>query len=264
MTDLAHLLAVAHDAADIARDIVRNSSPGVVIAKGDRDPASEVDYEVERTIRKLLHDRTPHIGFLGEEEGTTGPDSEYTWVLDPVDGTVNFVHGHPLVAVSLGLLRERTPELGVIDLPLLGERYSAAVGGGAFGPTGQLAVTQPTRLEHAVISIGDYAVGEQAPAKNELRLAITSQLAARALRVRMHGSAAIDLAWLAAGRTDASLIMANNPWDMTAGVVLAREAGAVVFDVDESPYDADSSATIAVSPSLRDHVLSVLRYACRC
>jgi myo-inositol-1(or 4)-monophosphatase len=124
-----------------------------------------------------------------------------------------------------------------------------------------LAVTQPTRLDEAVISIGDYAVGDDAPVKNQLRLAITSQLAARALRVRMHGSAAIDLAWLAAGRTDASIIMANNPWDMTAGVVLAREAGAVVFDIDESSYDADSSATIAVSLNLRDHILSVLRRA---
>ena len=70
----------------------------------------------------------------------------------------------------------------------------------------------------------------------------------------------IDLAWLAAGRTDASIIMANNPWDMIAGVVIAREAG-VVFDIDESPYDADSSATIAVSPSLRDHILGILTYA---
>jgi myo-inositol-1(or 4)-monophosphatase len=114
-------------------------------------------------------------------------------------------------------------------------------------------------MEDAVISIGDYAVGDEAPSKNQLRLAITSQLAARALRVRMHGSAAIDLAWLAAGRTDASIIMANNAWDMTAGVVLAREAGAVVFDIDDSPYDADSSATIAVAPSLRTDILGVLR-----
>ena len=178
MTDLDDLLVIANEAVDVAREIIRTTAPGVVTAKGDRDPASEVDYEVERTLRKLLHNRTPYVGFLGEEEGTPGAQTEYTWVLDPVDGTVNFVHGHPLVAVSLGLLHERTPALGVIDLPLLGEPYLAGVDLGASGPRGRLAVTQPARLEDAVISIGDYAVGEDAPAKNQLRLAVTGQLAA--------------------------------------------------------------------------------------
>jgi myo-inositol-1(or 4)-monophosphatase len=113
-------------------------------------------------------------------------------------------------------------------------------------------------LRDAVVSIGDYAVGLGAAVKNELRLAITARLAEHAFRVRMHGSAAIDLAWLADGRIDAAIIMANTPWDMTAGVAIAREAGAVVLDRDGTSYTSQSEATIAVAPALVNEVLAVL------
>ena len=125
---------------------------------------------------------------------------ELRWVLDPIDGTVNFVHGLPLYAVSLALTSGQQPVLGVIDLPALNTRYHAAVGLGAFCGEQRLAIPPPPAdLAAAIVAIGDYAVGERAEAKNRIRLGVTTRLAATVLRVRMLGAAAIDLAWLAQG-----------------------------------------------------------------
>jgi myo-inositol-1(or 4)-monophosphatase len=106
--------------------------------------------------------------------------------------------------------------------------------------------------------MGDYAVGANAEARNRTRLHLTEALAGRALRVRMLGSSAIDLAWLAEGRVDASLTLSNHSWDVAAGVILAREAGAVVLDLNGQPHSTESAATIALSPGLRPEVLALL------
>jgi myo-inositol-1(or 4)-monophosphatase len=116
-------------------------------------------------------------------------------------------------------------------------------------------------LVDAVVSIGDYAVGRGAEGKNKLRLTVTKLLAGRVQRVRMFGSAAIDLAWLAHGRTDAVVILSNRPWDIAAGVIIAREAGAIVVGQDGTPHTTDSAATIAASPGIADEVLRLLQEA---
>jgi myo-inositol-1(or 4)-monophosphatase len=111
VTDLLRLLAVATEAVALARDIVLSRKPGVVTAKGDRDIAPEVDYAVEKAVRSFLADRTPEINFLGEEEGrSAGRSDELLWVLDPIDGTADFVRGIPLSAVSLGLVAGDTSQ----------------------------------------------------------------------------------------------------------------------------------------------------------
>ena len=163
-----------------------------------------------------MRERTPGIGFLGEEEGftgSTGPDYGLTWVLDPVDGTVNFVHGLPLCAVPLGLVRRRRPVLGVIEAPFLGTRYHAAEGDGAYADGEPIRASGVATLADAVVAVGDYAVGADAEPANRLRLAVTARLVPRVQRIRMLGTAALDLAWLAHGRLDALVMLANNPWD---------------------------------------------------
>jgi len=255
------LLPIAFDAMDIATELVRTRPPGALTSKGDRDMVSELDLAVERSVRGFLREKTPEIGFLGEEEGATSETKEPLWTLDPVDGTANLVHGVPLCAVSLGLIHQRRPVLGVIDLPFLGRRYSAVEHQGAYVGGRRLRVSQTSSLRDAIVSIGDYAVGSDAARRNRLRLAVTEQLATRALRVRMLGSAAIDLAWLAEGWLGASITLLNNPWDMTAGVILAREAGAQVVDRDGSQYTFDSAATIAVVPHLLSEVIDLIRQA---
>ncbi len=202
---------------------------------------------------------TPHIGFFGEEEGRVGDDDELRWVLDPLDGTVNFVHGLPLYAVSLALMSGQQPVLGVIDLPALNTRIHAAAGLGAFCGEQQLtAPPPPVDLDAAIVALGDYAVGERAEMKNRARLAVTAGLAAKVLRVRMLGAAAIDLAWLAQGLIDASVTLSNNPWDMAAGVVLARETGHHVVDTNGDDYSLQSKATITAHPDILPALLATL------
>lgn len=270
---MLELLGIAHEAVSLAADLIRTRVPGALTAKGERDMASELDFEVERSVRELLAKRTPEIGFLGEEFGSLGSGSELMWVLDPIDGTVNFVHGIPLVAVSLGLARGDRAILGVIDTPFLGTRYHAVEGKGAFrspsvGSAGRLPGNRPggepitaSGVEHlaeAVTAVGDYAVGPGSEAANRWRLAVTAALVPRVQRIRMLGTAAIDLVWLAEGRLDALVMFSNRPWDTCAGVVIAREAGARVVDRRGGEHSLASGETIAGSAALLSHLLPVI------
>jgi myo-inositol-1(or 4)-monophosphatase len=266
----AALLPLAREATAAAAEMIRTRLPGVITAKGDRDMASEVDFAVERAVRDLLRERTPGIRFLGEEQGACAgggspggglpaPGGELTWVLDPVDGTANFVRGLPLCAVSLGLVRDRRPVLGVIEMPFLGGRYHAVEGGGAYVDGRPIRASGIGTLAGAMVALGDYAVGPDAARANRERLALTNLLVPRVQRVRMLGTAAIDLAWLAQGRLDALVMLANNPWDTAAGVVLAREAGVRVVDRHGVEHTMASGETLAGSPAVLDEILALIR-----
>jgi myo-inositol-1(or 4)-monophosphatase len=257
--DLTELLIVADKAVDLGSSILRSASgPGRLTSKGDRDFATDVDFKIERELRHHLSRATPQLGFLGEEEGSTGDQGGLRWALDPIDGTVNFAHGLPLHAVSLALISGDQPVLGVIDLPALATRYHAAIGLGAYRGDQRLACPAPPKnLASAVVAIGDYAVGPNADVKNQKPLAVTTRLAATVLRVRMLGSAAIDLAWLAEGRLDALITLSNKTWDMAAGVVLVRETGHIVVDTDGEDYSLASSAIIAGHPALMPDLLAM-------
>jgi myo-inositol-1(or 4)-monophosphatase len=212
---------------------------------------SDLDVAIERAVRGFFADQTPDIAFLGEEEGRSGSDAAgWLWTLDPIDGTSNFAHGIPLCAISLALVRDGRPVLAIIDAPFIGERYHAVEGHGAHLGDTRLNVSDTARLRDAVVAIGDYAVGPQAARRNETSLATTVALTSRVHRIRMLGTIALDLAWVAAGRLDASITLANHPWDTAAGVLLAREAGATVTDMDGTPHTFDSAATIAAAPPL--------------
>lgn len=260
--ELTSLLATALEATDMASAIVRRRLPGDLTEKGDRDLTSEVDFAVEHAVREFLRTRTPSLGILGEEEGMSfGESNELVWILDPIDGTINFIRGMPLCAVSLALASHDQPVLGVIDLPFLDVRYSATLGTGAYRNGQRIYASKTSSLGEAIVAVGDYAVGENANTRNQTRLAITHDLAEIALRIRMLGSAAIDLAWLAEGRIDASVTLSNNPWDMAAGVILAREAGAVVRDRDGSDYSLRSGVTLAAAPDLMSDFLRLISRA---
>ncbi|MFJ2629007.1 inositol monophosphatase family protein [Streptomyces sp. NPDC087532] len=259
MTELSDLLRVAAAAVDEAAGLVKAMTLEAVEAKGERDMVTNIDLAVEDRVRTFLSRETPEIGFYGEEGGATGTQGRsLTWVLDPVDGTANLTHGIRLCGVSLGLVQRQEAVAGVIDLPFLEERYSAARGLGAVSRSRQLQVRTSGRLDEAIVGIGDYAVGLNAEEKNKQRFALTQLLAEEVLRIRMLGSAAIDLCWVASGRLDACIALSNHPWDMAAGVVIAREAGAVVMDLDGSEHNLASTATIAVTPSLQGPLISLL------
>ncbi|WP_289009643.1 inositol monophosphatase family protein [uncultured Thermomonospora sp.] len=254
----ASLLSTALEAVALASDLMRTRVPGLLTAKGDRDMASEVDYAIERAVRDHLRTQTPDIAFLGEEEGKRGT-GDLMWVLDPVDGTANYVRNLPLCGISLALLHQGRPIVGVIDLPFLGTRYHAAHGIGAYQADRRLQVSMTTDLKDAIVALGDYAVGEGAETENRLRLALTERLAARVQRIRMLGSAALDLAWVADGKLDAAIMLSNKPWDTAAGVLIAREAGAAVIDTDGTDHTLTSTATIATTPNLTDQVTTLIQ-----
>lgn len=146
----------------------------------------------------------------------------------------------------------------MISLPFLDSLYHAAEGRGASLDQKPISVSDTRDLNSAVVSIGDYEVGSDAEEKNRVAFAVTRELAARAQRIRMLGSAATDLAWVAEGRLDATIILANEPWDTSAGVLIAREAGATVLDRDGSAHDLRSSATVAFTPALAGELRALL------
>jgi myo-inositol-1(or 4)-monophosphatase len=256
-TDPSSLLPLALRAADAAAEMMRTRRPVSVTEKHDRDLVSDVDVAIERQVRDLLEQATPDIGFLGEEEGQTGGSTRagWMWTLDPIDGTSNYAHGIPLCATSLALLHGGSAVLGVIDAPFLGYRYHAVEGHGAFAGDRRLTVSATRRMRDAIVAIGDYATGPGADRANEVRLALTVQLAPRVHRLRMIGTAALDLAWVAEGRLDCSVTLGNKPWDTSAGVLIAREAGAKVVDADGSPHNVDSAFTLAAVPGLVDQLI---------
>lgn len=258
-TSFEELLPVAHEAVTIASDLTRTCGPGPITAKGDRDMATGLDYAIERAVRAYLHERTPGVPVLGEEEGVTGESGgDLMWALDPIDGTANFVHGVPLWGVSLGLVHADRAVLGVIELPFLGARYSAVEHAGARVGDRVLRAGATGSLREAIVAVGDYAVGVGARERNRPRLALNALLAAQAQRVRMLGSAVVDLVWVAEGRLDVSVSLSNRPWDTAAGVAIAREAGAVVMDRDGSDHTFGSTATIAAAPGVADEVVALL------
>ncbi|GIN01159.1 inositol monophosphatase family protein [Planomonospora venezuelensis] len=261
-TDAKSLLPIAQRAVAIAHEIVRTRVPKTISFKGHRDMVTEVDVAVEHAVRDFLSQETPDIGFLGEEEGPVIRDgSGLLWALDPIDGTANFMHGIPLSGISLGLIQDDRSILGVIDLPFLDMLYAASEGNGATCNGDAITTSKADELDAAIVSVGDYAVGADADHKNRVRIPLNHQLASRVQRVRMYGSAAIDLAWVAEGKTDACIMLSNNPWDTAAGVVIAREAGALVTDATGRPHTMRSHATIAAAPAVLAQVIGVLAEA---
>ena len=257
----ARLLLAAEQAVDVGAGILRRgrSHIGALIAKGDRDFATDVDVHIETAIKTALGVATPEIPFLGEEGGVHEQQaSRPCWVLDPIDGTINFAKDSPLCAISLSLVVDGQPVLGIVDSPFLGERFIARAGDGAYLNDGPLRITEVGALRQAMIGIADFKVGVGSEQENRVHLALLARFARESLRVRMHGSAALDLAWLAAGRLHATVMLSNLPWDVTAGLLLVREAGGVVFDVDGSPHDANSRFTLASAPSLADAVRQIV------
>jgi myo-inositol-1(or 4)-monophosphatase len=262
MTDYAALLPIARAAVALGGRIVRDRAPTSVAEKSERDLVTDVDYAVEDAIRDFLARQTPDIAMVGEERGHSGPEADGRWwVLDPVDGTTNFARGIPLCGVSLGLVEAGRGVVAAIEAPYLGVSYAAAEGSGAWQDDRPMRAASVRTLSDAVISLGDFAVGAQAEQKNRLRIELLTRLGARAQRVRMIGTAALDLAWVASGQLDASIILANLPWDTMAGVLLVREAGGVVLDQDGTEHSVDAAATIAVCAGLRAEIMAVLRDA---
>ena len=212
-----------------------------------RDLVTEVDVASERCLVRHLRAAFPAHAIEAEEEVNDAERGAPRWFLDPLDGTVNFVHGLPAFAVSMGLFVDGVPELAVVHAPRLGETFHALRGGGAWLGAERLAVSATAELGEAVLATGfPYRRHELSP--NNLENFSALFLAVRDLR--RVGSAALDLAYVAAGRLDGFWELYLAPHDVAAGALLVREAGGIVCDVDGGEDWLRGGHIVAAGPGL--------------
>ena len=221
-------LELAVGAARAGGAILRDGFDRGVTAHYKRrfDPVTEIDHASEAAVLSIISEHRPDDAILAEESGSTTP-RERTWIVDPLDGTVNFVHGIPHVAVSVGLWESDQPLAGVIYDPLRDECFSAAVGQGAHLNGSRISVSETDNLDRSVTATGfPYDHGEYADEYAAVLGAVLSSVNG----IRRFGSAALDLAWVAAGRYEAYWELGLQPWDQAAGILIVREAGGRVTD----------------------------------
>lgn len=200
-----------------------------VSMKGPANFVSKADKRAEEMLYEDLAKARPGYGFLGEEGGSReGSDKTHTWIVDPLDGTTNFLHGIPHFAISIGLVRDDTPIAGVIYNPANEELYVAERGKGAFLNDHRLRVAGRRQLHDCVIACGLPHLGRGDFAQNQREMAA---LQPKVAGLRRFGTASLDLAAVAAGRFDGYWERNLSPWDMAAGIVMVREAGGTVDDM---------------------------------
>ena len=228
------MLTIARRAAEEAGKILqlgqRQLDQIQIEEKGRGDLVSVVDRRAEEVIKNVLLDKYPQHDFLGEESGETrasAEESEYCWVIDPLDGTTNYLHGLPQFAVSIGLLKRGKPELGVVYNPVSEEWFTAARGEGAQLNGRRLRVSTLRDGGRAIAATG---FPFRDPNLLSRQYALLKSVLQEIADVRRLGSAALDLCFVAANRLDGYFEMGIKPWDICAGVLIAQEAGAIVTD----------------------------------
>jgi myo-inositol-1(or 4)-monophosphatase len=227
-----------------------------VSLKGPGDYVSQADRRAEEIVYNELSRARPGYAFLMEERGEVeGTDGQHRWLVDPLDGTTNFLHGIPLFAVSIGLERQGQLVAGVIYNPVMDELYTAERGGGAFLNDRRLRVAARKRLVDSVIGTGipHLGRGDHGRALVDLRNAM-----AETSGIRRLGSAALDMAYVAAGRFDGFWEDALAPWDLAAGIVLVREAGGFATDRQGRQAIFDTGTIVAGNEAVHEALLKML------
>ncbi|MEO8669570.1 MAG: inositol monophosphatase family protein [Bauldia sp.] len=228
-----------------------------VSLKGPGDFVSAADRRADEVLIAELKKARPGFGFLTEESGTIeGTDKTHRWIIDPLDGTTNFLHGIPLFAISLGLEREGQLVAGVIYNPILNEMYVAERGSGAFFNDKRIRVAGRRSFGDAVVTTGMPHIGR--PGRDAYIAEIRPVMESTA-GIRISGSAAMDLAWVASGRFDAYWHHGLSPWDVAAGVVIVREAGGIVSDADGNEGFFATGSIIAGNEVMHRALLSRVR-----
>lgn len=211
---------------------------------------TDLDVELERGFRPYLTELVPGSTLMGEEEG--GQQAEWTWWLDPLDGTTNFVHGWPRSAISLALYRQGEAHLGIVHDPYLKETFWAQKGEGSWCGPKRLEVGRCSQLKEALLTTGF------APEPVE-QWEVCRKLQRESHGVRVSGCAALDLAYVACGRVDGFWEVDLQPWDVAAGLLLVREAGGVVSNLNGETAGLSSANYLATSEALHPELLAALR-----
>jgi myo-inositol-1(or 4)-monophosphatase len=250
-------LTVAFEAAEAAAAILLGQRGQIVhyATKQNRtDLVSEADLAAEREIVRIIHGHFPSHLVVAEEGSVAGSDPDHCWYIDPLDGTTNYVHGHPFFAVSLAYARRGELAAAVVVAPALGEQYAAEHGAGARLNGQPIHVSTVENLADAMLATGfAYSIPERLA-----NVALWRAFLERSQALRRDGAAALDLAFVAAGRFDGYWEWPLNGWDVAAGVLLVREAGGRVTDYYGAPLDLRRPATVASNGHLHAAMLAVI------
>ncbi len=259
---LTELLDLAVEAARRAGALLRDGRPDdLAVAQTKTSPidvVTEMDIAAEKLITGFLADHRPQDGLLGEEGASSPGTSGVRWVIDPLDGTVNYLYGLPTWAVSIAAERDGETVVGVVEAPMRGETYRAVLGGGAYADgraradERRLAVRPSPPLDQALLGTGFGYI----QARRAHQADVAQRVIPRVRDIRRGGSAAIDLCDVAAGRLDAYYERGLNPWDLAAGALIAREAGALTGGRPGEPESGELA--LAASPGLFEPLQEIL------
>ncbi len=254
-------LTIAIKAARRAATIINRASTQLelltVESKTPNDFVTEVDRAAEQAIIEVLQDAFPGHAILAEESGATGTtDSEYEWIIDPLDGTTNFIHGFPQYAVSIAQTRNGVLEHAVVYDPCRNDLFTATRGSGAFLNDRRIRVSRCQRLSEALIGTGfPFRRFDHVDAYLQMFRELTQKTAG----IRRPGAAALDLAYVACGRFDGFWEMGLSAWDMAAGALLIQEAGGLVTDFAGEHDFLNTGNLVAGTPRVFGQLLPIIQ-----
>ena len=252
--NLIEILEIAKNSALIGNEILKNNYKKIqtISSKGRKgDLVTNVDLEVEKKIKQYLLEETPNISINAEESGKLNKSSDLTWCIDPLDGTTNYSHGYPFFGTSIGLVYNNKPILGAISVPYLNELYSGCIGEGSFCNDNKLKVSNPVNLSDSLLVTGfSYDRFET----EDNNYAEFCYLTHKTRGVRRGGAAAIDLAFVAAGKVDGYWERGLEVWDLAAGVIIVHEAGGIISDYPSGKFNLSSGRILACCPSIENEL----------
>ena len=222
------------------------------------DIVTQADYASEKKITKIISDAFPEHSIIAEESGYNEKDSDYAWVIDPLDGTNNFFHALPTFAVSIGLLKKGKPFMGFVNAPCLNEFFHAVKGKGTFLNGKKIRVSQNKNLKELFVATG--FVYNRGSRKFNLNMQNFKNFYSKTYGVRRMGAAAIDLAYIAAGRFDVYFEFDLKPWDLAAGMLLVTEAGGRISNEKNKEFDLFKDEFILASNNkMHSHLLKMIK-----
>lgn len=227
---------------------------GIDTKTSHTDLVTRVDVESEARIREVILDAYPSHAVLGEERGQPPGAGEYRWIVDPLDGTLNYAHGFPFYCVSIGLEVAGRVEVGVVLDTARNELFTAMTGGGAYLNGAPMQVTEETDLKQAMLATG-FAYNADTVSEN---VAVFSRMMPKVRAIRRPGAAALDLCYVAAGRLDGFWELKLNPWDVAAGMLIVREAGGTVTGGGGQPYRLGEKIVVASNGRLHAKIVAAL------
>ncbi len=253
-------LNIAVKAARRAGSVINRASFDLdkltVEQKGQNDFVSEVDRAAEQAIVQVLKDAYPQHSILAEESGASGPKSEYQWIIDPLDGTTNFLLGFPQYCVSIALALKGVVQHGVIFDPVRNDLFTASRGGGAFLNERRIRVSKTLNIKDALLGTG-FPYKEFA--NFDRYLAVFKEMTEKSAGVRRPGAAALDLAYVACGRFDGFWETGLNPWDVAAGGLMILEAGGLIADFKGEGDWLNSGTVVCGTPKVFAPMLQIIQ-----